>query len=155
MSDWRVHLVFQDEKSDKFWRAKTEGSDLHVNFGRIGQQGQTKVKKFPSPNEAGVELEKLARSKRKKGYHSVSGDSIPPPAEPEQKPEQKPAAAPAGRSVELSLQAERRVSMRLTLDGDTVRTEVSEKHPGPAEAAQAFEEMLAALRLEGYEQEGS
>jgi len=31
MSDWNVELVYSDEKSNKFWRARTDGSDFIVN----------------------------------------------------------------------------------------------------------------------------
>ncbi|MEM9492447.1 MAG: WGR domain-containing protein, partial [Myxococcota bacterium] len=42
MSDtWKVDLVFTDERSNKFWRGRVEGSDTVVNYGRVGTNGQT------------------------------------------------------------------------------------------------------------------
>ena len=75
MSEWQVSLMFQDSKSNKFWRARCLGANLEVNFGRIGSQGQTQAKRYDSPEDAARELEKQAREKYKKGY--VDGDGGP------------------------------------------------------------------------------
>ncbi len=68
MSDWKVELVYSDEKSNKFWRAKTDGADFTVNYGRVGTDGQTKTKDLGSADKATAELDKVAAQKRKKGY---------------------------------------------------------------------------------------
>ena len=46
MSDWTVHLEFEEGTSSKFWRARTDGQTLYVNYGKIGSAGQTQVKDF-------------------------------------------------------------------------------------------------------------
>lgn len=54
--------------SAKFWEAGAEDSVLIVRFGRIGTQGQSKTKSFPSAQAAQVELDRLVREKTGKGY---------------------------------------------------------------------------------------
>ncbi|MFO0722542.1 MAG: WGR domain-containing protein [Myxococcota bacterium] len=73
MSEWKVHLEFEEGNSSKFWRARVEGSSLYVNYGRIGSDGQTQVKQFGSADAAEKELTKLEREKRKKGYEDSGG----------------------------------------------------------------------------------
>jgi len=68
MSDWTVHPVFEEGTSSKFWRARTEGKTLYVNYGKIGSNGQTQVKDFSDAAAAKAEYDKLVRDKRKKGY---------------------------------------------------------------------------------------
>ena len=48
MSDWTVHLEFEEGNSSKFWRARVEGKTLYVNYGKIGSAGQTQVNGFYS-----------------------------------------------------------------------------------------------------------
>lgn len=73
MSDWTVHLEFEEGNSSKFWRARVEGKTLYVNYGKIGSNGQTQVKDFPTSAAANTEYEKLVREKRKKGYVDAGG----------------------------------------------------------------------------------
>src|SRR5260221_8689538 len=73
MSEWTVHLEFEEGNSSKFWRARVEGKTLYVNYGKIGSNGQTQVKDFPSADVATSEYEKLVREKRKKGYQDAGG----------------------------------------------------------------------------------
>lgn len=73
MSDWTVELEFEEGTSSKFWRARVEGKTLYVNYGKIGSNGQTQVKDFPSPDGAEKEYDKLVREKRKKGYVDKDG----------------------------------------------------------------------------------
>ena len=73
MSDWTVHLEFEEGNSSKFWRARVEGKTLYVNYGKIGSNGQTQVKDFPTTAAATNEYEKLVREKRKKGYADAGG----------------------------------------------------------------------------------
>jgi predicted DNA-binding WGR domain protein len=68
MSDWTVHLEFEEGTSSKFWRARVEGKTLYVNYGKIGSAGQTQVKDFGNSDGAQKEFDKLVREKRKKGY---------------------------------------------------------------------------------------
>jgi predicted DNA-binding WGR domain protein len=37
-------LIYQDEKSNKFWRIETDGASFTVTFGKIGTSGQTQAK---------------------------------------------------------------------------------------------------------------
>lgn len=68
MSEWTVHLEFEEGTSSKFWRARIDGKTLYVNYGKIGTNGQTQVKDLADPGAAKAEYEKLIREKRKKGY---------------------------------------------------------------------------------------
>ncbi|HEX3761479.1 MAG TPA: WGR domain-containing protein [Kofleriaceae bacterium] len=80
MSDWTVHLEFQEANSSKFWRARVEGKTLYVNYGKIGSNGQTQVKDLTDPAAAKREYDKLVAEKRKKGYVD-SGSAGSAPAE--------------------------------------------------------------------------
>jgi predicted DNA-binding WGR domain protein len=110
MSDWTVHLEFEEGTSSKFWRARVEGKTLYVNYGKIGSNGQTQVKQLGDPDAAQTEFDKLVREKRKKGYVDAGGGGgggekkretrgrqeetkAAPPARPRAAPK---AAAPAG-----------------------------------------------------------
>lgn len=73
MSDWMVHLEFEEGTSSKFWRARVEGKTLYVNYGKIGSNGQTQVKDFSDAATAKREFDKLVAEKRKKGYQDAGG----------------------------------------------------------------------------------
>src|SRR5580700_10960712 len=73
MSDWTVHLEFEEGTSSKFWRARVEGKTLYVNYGKIGSAGQTQVKDFGDAAGATKEYDKLVKEKRKKGYADAGG----------------------------------------------------------------------------------
>jgi predicted DNA-binding WGR domain protein len=73
MSDWTVHLEFEEGNSSKFWRARVEGKTLYVNYGKIGTNGQTQVKDLADPAAAKKEYDKLVAEKRKKGYVDAGG----------------------------------------------------------------------------------
>lgn len=75
MSEWTVHLEFEEGTSSKFWRARVEGKTLYVNYGKIGSNGQTQVKDFGDSSGAQKEYDKLVREKRKKGYVDSGGGS--------------------------------------------------------------------------------
>lgn len=74
MADWTVHLEFEEGTSSKFWRARVEGKTLYVNYGKIGSNGQTQVKDFPSADGAEKEYGKLVAEKKKKGYLEAGGE---------------------------------------------------------------------------------
>lgn len=147
---WDVHLVYTDARSNKFWRARTEGSTLHINYGRVGTSGQKSVKELASAEAAAAALTKQADGKRRKGYVD-QGDAAPAgPAAAEAAPAAD--AAPAGpRTVELVRGDGRRVEVRLTCDGAVVRTEVAETHASAEDAAAAFERIQEAMAAEGYQ----
>jgi len=72
MSDWTIHLAFEEGTSSKFWRARVEGKTLYVNYGKIGSNGQTQVKDLGNAAAAQAEYDKLIREKRKKGYEDAA-----------------------------------------------------------------------------------
>jgi predicted DNA-binding WGR domain protein len=175
MSDWTVHLEFEEGTSSKFWRARVEGKTLYVNYGKIGSNGQTQVKDFGNPDAAQKEYDKLVREKRKKGYvDSGSGgedadaerdedggdddegdddeDDAPPP--PKKAPAPAPVAAkPAARPAGLRLVLEsgsRKVETFLSLDGKTVRMESIETYSSPEAAKKAHDRLKRTLEGEGY-----
>ena len=69
--DNEVHLVFVDTlaNSNKFWKAKANNNgDLEVTWGRVGYNGQTKVRNCGSYSAALYELHTVAAKKKQKGY---------------------------------------------------------------------------------------
>lgn len=62
-------------QSAKFWEVWVEDSTLYTRFGKIGANGQTTMKDFPSPNEAVVALDKAVVAKVKKGYQESAASS--------------------------------------------------------------------------------
>jgi predicted DNA-binding WGR domain protein len=59
--------------ASKFWEVDLAGTELRVRFGRIGTNGQEKVKAFADAASAQKEYEKLVREKTGKGYGLVVG----------------------------------------------------------------------------------
>jgi predicted DNA-binding WGR domain protein len=174
MSDWTVHLEFEEGTSSKFWRARVEGKTLYVNYGKIGTNGQTQVKDFADHAGAVKEYEKLIRDKRKKGYvdagegagrqdEDEDEDLEDEDEEQEEEAEERPRrrggaaaraeAAPAARGGGLKLVLEagaRRVETELFLDGKRVRMDATESYASPEAAKQAYERLKRALAGEGY-----
>jgi predicted DNA-binding WGR domain protein len=68
----RRRFEFEQGKSRKFWEVSIEGTALTVSFGRMGTNGQVKVKRLVSPEAARKAAEKLVRQKGDKGYVEVS-----------------------------------------------------------------------------------
>ena len=62
------YLEFKDAKSNKFWEIESIGSTINIVYGKVGTDGQTIVKKTKGPNAAHAEVQKLVKSKLKKGY---------------------------------------------------------------------------------------
>lgn len=173
MSDWTVHLVFEEGTSSKFWRARVEGKTLYVNYGKIGSNGQTQVKELGDASAAAAEYDKLVREKRKKGYADTDGGSAPDAEEPDddeddedEAPAKKPAkaAAPAPAAAPAAAKAKpsvpghrlaldagnRKVETTLYLDGATLRMETTESYASPDAASKAFERLKRMLAGEGY-----
>lgn len=149
MSEWQVSLMFQDDKSNKFWRARCVGNNLEVNFGRIGSQGQTQAKRYDSPEDAARELEKQAREKYKKGY--VDGDGGPSATTAAPAPPAPAAATPTASQCTLVLTlGERRLELRLSVEGNALHTHGMEHYPDASAAEAAFAQVRAALAAEGY-----
>ena len=166
MSDWTVHLEFEEGTSSKFWRARVEGKTLYVNYGKIGAAGQTQVKDFGSPELAQKEYAKLIAEKRKKGYvdqgaaPAGDGDGADDESDDsddaEDAPPPKKAAAPVAAAkpaggLHLVLEAgARRVETVIALDGKTVRMDSVETYATPEAAKQAYERLRRMLAGEGY-----
>jgi predicted DNA-binding WGR domain protein len=149
MSEWQVSLIFQDSKSNKFWRARCLGNNLEVNFGRIGSQGQTQAKRYDSPEDAARELEKQAREKYKKGY--MDGDGGPSEASAPTAAAEPSSNAPAASQCALVLTlGERRLELRLSVEGNALHTHGVEHYPDASAAEAAFAQVWAALEAEGY-----
>jgi predicted DNA-binding WGR domain protein len=144
MSDsWTVNLVYSDDRSNKFWRGRTEGSTMYVNYGRVGTNGQTSVKEFKSADAALAALDKQAKGKRKKGY--ADDGSAPEPAAA------KVAPPTAAQSVRMTLeQGGRKISLELAYDGQSVRTTMDETYDSADAAAAAFVRIQQALVGDGY-----
>jgi predicted DNA-binding WGR domain protein len=175
MSDWTVHLEFEEGTSSKFWRARVEGKTLYVNYGKIGSNGQTQVKDFANAAGAQKEYDKLVAEKKKKGYVDSGGgdedededdvdedngggeddeeEEAPPPKKAAAKPA-APAAAPAKRpDAKLVLEAgSRKVETALYIDGKTVRMDSSETYATPEAAKKAYERLKKTLAGEGYKE---
>ncbi|HEY6033660.1 MAG TPA: WGR domain-containing protein [Kofleriaceae bacterium] len=178
MSDWTVHLEFEEGNSSKFWRARVEGKTLFVNYGKIGANGQTQVKDFASEAAAAGEYDKLVREKRKKGYVDAGGGGGGAIAEPgdvdddedgddagdeeDERPAVRPAArpiaapaAPAARPTGQRFVLEagnRNVETFLSIDGRTVRMDSIETYGSPEAAKKAHERLKKMLAGEGYKE---
>lgn len=157
MSDWEVHLEFEEGSSSKFWRARIDGGTLYVNYGKIGTNGQTQVKDL-GPEGARKELDKLVREKRKKGYVDAGAgggdeDAADDEAEDDDEAGDDDAVAdPSGASARFALRrGGRQVTSQLTLSGSTVRLDAVETHATPAEARKAYDRLRAALASDGHE----
>ena len=66
-------LVYMDAKSSKFWNIKLSGNSHTVTFGRIGTNGQSATKTFPTEEAARKDMEKLIKEKLGKGYVDAAG----------------------------------------------------------------------------------
>lgn len=146
MSEWAIELELVDGSSKKFWRAKTDGADLIVNYGRIGTNGQTKTKSLDDAGAAAAQLAKVAASKRKKGYADC---------------ESAPAAAPAPAPAPVEEASDEPVTLKFERDGRTIEvglrvedgvlhTALVERYKGKNEAATAMQRVRDALVDEGY-----
>jgi predicted DNA-binding WGR domain protein len=62
------HFEFSEGTSNKFWEVVANGKELRIRFGKIGSDGQTKLKQLATPAAATAEMAKLIAEKTKKGY---------------------------------------------------------------------------------------
>ena len=67
---------FDDGKSKKFWEIALDGNTFTVRYGRIGTDGQSSTKVFPTEDKARAEAEKVLLSKTKKGYVEVAAAPV-------------------------------------------------------------------------------
>lgn len=74
-------FVFQDFKSQKFWSIDVVGTDVTVNYGKLGTDGQTQVKNYSTAEEAekapitycGEKQRRLCGNSRGNGTRDESG----------------------------------------------------------------------------------
>ncbi len=99
---------FTDGTSSKFWEIGVEGAEVTVRYGRVGTDGQTRVKSHGSSEIATAEVDKLVRQKTKKGYAEISistasaGRKVAKKTKPTKKTKApKKGAAPKGRRPQL------------------------------------------------------
>ncbi|MBM7119317.1 WGR and DUF4132 domain-containing protein [Archangium primigenium] len=85
---------FAEGSSRKFWEIALEGTGFTVRWGRLGTDGQTQQKTFPSAQKAQTEHDKLIAEKVKKGYAEAGSAPAPTPT-----PAPVTAAAPKPKPV--------------------------------------------------------
>lgn len=69
-----LELSESDGASHKFYEVVVNGTQVSIRYGRIGDQGQTQVKTYPTPEKAKTDANKKVNEKLKKGYeHAVMG----------------------------------------------------------------------------------
>lgn len=76
MADEKTYLELSEsgEGSHKFYEVVVNDTQVSIRYGRIGDQGQTQVKTYPTPEKAKAEATKKINEKLKKGYeHAVIG----------------------------------------------------------------------------------
>jgi uncharacterized protein (TIGR02996 family) len=61
-------FTYTDAKSHKFWAIDLQGKSFTVTFGRVGTEGQSQTKTFPTEEKAKAEHDKLIKEKTGKGY---------------------------------------------------------------------------------------
>jgi len=64
----KQRLIYQDDKSNKFWEVEVKGKEMIVRYGKIGSEGQVAVKQFASTSGAETAAGKAIAEKIKKGY---------------------------------------------------------------------------------------
>jgi predicted DNA-binding WGR domain protein len=62
------HLIYKDDKSDKFWKIEVNENSFTVTYGKTGTAGTSQTKDFDSEAKCLKEAEKLVAEKKKKGY---------------------------------------------------------------------------------------
>ena len=65
------YFEFVGGKSNKFWEIAIDGVEVTVRYGRIGSNGQSKVKTFDSQESAQSHLETMMGKKEKEGYEQT------------------------------------------------------------------------------------
>lgn len=68
-----AYLEYSDPNGaeHKFYAITVDGAELTIRYGRIGTDGQTQHKTFPSAEKAEAEAAKKLRDKRRKGYEDA------------------------------------------------------------------------------------
>jgi len=63
-----IQLTNTENGSNKFWEASVVGTELVIQYGRIGTKGQKLIKSFDTDATATREMESLIRQKLARGY---------------------------------------------------------------------------------------
>ncbi|AFZ25076.1 hypothetical protein Cylst_2883 [Cylindrospermum stagnale PCC 7417] len=64
----RIYLEFSDSKSHKFYEVVVKGTEVTINYGRIGAQGQFSTNTYSTVEKARLAASKKVNEKLKKGY---------------------------------------------------------------------------------------
>jgi predicted DNA-binding WGR domain protein len=140
----RRRFEFVEGTSSKFWEIVVEGAGHTVLFGRIGTDGQTKKKAFPSEAAARADADKLVKEKLVKGYReagAVAPDAPPARQPSKQQPAMRTTLKPPRGKKPLVLVLE---GVRLVVEGD------EEAFPNAAAAKNRLEAILRDKQKEGY-----
>lgn len=65
-------FIYTDGKSQKFWIIDAAGSDIMVNFGKLGTNGRFQIAEYDNETECQKAADKLILQKTKKGYKPAS-----------------------------------------------------------------------------------
>jgi uncharacterized protein (TIGR02996 family) len=143
---------FQEGTSSKFWEINLLGKSFTTKFGKIGSNGQTKIKDCASEAAAKAEVDKLIAEKTKKGYRPAGGA-------PKSAAKPKAAAKSAGQYFEFKDGSSSKF-WEITLDGkshavrfgkigaDGQTSTKSFKSPGEARAD--HDKLVAEKTKKGY-----
>ncbi len=121
-----MRLEFRRGKTEKFWSAKLDGKQLFVQFGAIGNVGQTRLTKFASVGEAKTAMATAIAKKLGEGYVATGK----PAAE-------KPALSTIKRTAMLAIARE--------LGGKAVETEVAMAIDRPEAYLERFAETYETI----------
>lgn len=69
--DGKRHFEFRQGSSSKFWEIVVSGREHTVRFGRIGSNGQSQTKAFPTEAAANKDADRLIAEKMGKGYREI------------------------------------------------------------------------------------
>ncbi|MCD7901767.1 MAG: WGR domain-containing protein [Bacteroides sp.] len=73
----KKYLELMEGNSSKFWSIETVENQITVIYGRIGSNGKSDTKMFPSAEAAEKEAIKQANAKIKKGYVEKESPALP------------------------------------------------------------------------------
>src|SRR5262249_42080990 len=111
------HFEYSEGTSSKFWEVIATGKELRIRFGKIGSDGQTKLKQLATPAAAAAEMAKLIAEKTKKGYveksNGTNGKAV---AAPKAAAAKKSAVDPMKLEVK-ALKARSGTVHRIAIDG--------------------------------------
>ena len=154
---------FQEGTSSKFWEIDLQGKSFTTKFGKIGSNGQTKLKEHATEAAAKAEYEKLIAEKTKKGYALVGGKANGTRAAAKPANADKPAKAAASKSSGQYFEFKDGGSSKfweITLDGKSHRVrfgkigtpgQTSEKSfKSPGEARADHDKLVTEKTKKGY-----